>query len=135
MISASIEIKAQFYHLDPMEVVWHGNYARFFEQARCELLDKISYNYPEMYESGYVWPIIDMRVKFVKPVKFAQVILVKATLVEYENRLKIDYLIMDKETGAKITKGYTVQVAVDRQSEEMCLASPEILKEKLEACL
>jgi acyl-CoA thioester hydrolase len=131
MISATVQIQAQFYHLDPMEVVWHGNYVRFFEQARCALLDKIDYNYPQMRDSGYMWPIVDMRVKFVRPVRFAQVIDVCATLAEHENRLKINYLITDAETGEKITKGFTIQVAIDGETQEMVYESPAILFEKV----
>jgi acyl-CoA thioester hydrolase len=131
MISATVQIQAQFYHLDPMEVVWHGNYVRFFEQARCALLDKLDYNYPQMRDSGYAWPIVDMRVKFVRPVRFAQVIDVCATLVEYENRLKINYLVSDTKTGEKITKGFTIQVAVDLETQEMEYESPKILFEKV----
>ncbi|WP_417822328.1 acyl-CoA thioesterase [Terasakiella sp.] len=131
MISASVQIQAQFYHLDPMEVVWHGNYVRFFEQARCALLDKIDYNYPQMRDSGYMWPVVDMRVKFVRPVTFAQNINVEATIAEYENRLKINYLITDVETGEKITKGFTIQVAVDGGTQEMLFESPAILFKKI----
>lgn len=131
MISATVQIQAQFYHLDPMEVVWHGNYVRFFEQARCALLDKLDYNYPQMRDSGYAWPIVDMRVKFVRPVRFAQVIDVCATLVEYENRIKISYLVSDAATGEKITKGFTIQVAVDLETQEMEYESPKILFDKV----
>lgn len=132
MLSASTTIKIEFYHLDPMNIVWHGNYPRFFEQARCVMLDEIQYNYPEMHESGYVWPIVDMRIKYIKPLKFGQVVDVKATLVEYENRMKIDYLITDKTTGTKLTKGTTIQVAVSTETEEMQFASPAALTDKVE---
>src|SRR5260221_8905378 len=93
MISAEVDIVAQFYDLDPMQIVWHGNYARFLEQARCALLDKISFNYPEMSQSGYLWPIVDMRIKYVRSIRFAQEIVITATLADFENRLKIDYVI------------------------------------------
>ena len=59
MISAEIRTKAQFYDLDPMQIVWHGNYARFFEQARCALLDKIDFNYDvEPLPGSYPLPAI-----------------------------------------------------------------------------
>jgi acyl-CoA thioester hydrolase len=132
MISAEVEITAQFYDLDPMQVVWHGNYARFLEQARCALLDKIGYNYPEMDKSGFVWPIVDMQIKYVRPVRYAQVIRVEAQLLEYENRLKIGYRCRDKITGEVLTKAHTVQVAVDAASGELCLESPSILVEKIQ---
>lgn len=132
MISAEVEITAQFYDLDPMQVVWHGNYAKFLEQARCALLDKIGYNYPEMDKSGYLWPVVDMQIKYVRPVRYAQVIRVEATLLEYENRLKIGYRCRDKITGEVLTKAHTVQVAVTAASGELCLESPPVLIEKIE---
>jgi acyl-CoA thioester hydrolase len=131
MHSAEIVVKAQFYDLDPMEVVWHGNYPRFLEQARCALLDSIAYNYPEMRKSGFAWPIVDMRIKYVRPIRFAQEVAVTATIVESENRLKIDYRIRDRATGEVLTKATTVQVAVELESGEMQLESPPALTSKL----
>jgi len=135
MLSEKITIKSQFYDLDPMGIVWHGNYARFFEQARCALLDKLDYNYQQMSDSGYAWPIVDMRVKYVRPVRFPQTVKIIATLIEYENRLKINYLIQDNESLEKLTKGFTVQVAVDKTTEEMLFQSPDILIQKVESLL
>ncbi len=135
MITASTTIKAQFYHLDPMNIVWHGNYVRFFEQARCELLDKIGHNYSHMHDSDYLWPVVDMRAKFVRPVGFSQIIDVEATLREYENRLKIDYLITDAKTKDKVTSGFTIQVAVEKATGEMCFRLPDTFINKVNALL
>jgi acyl-CoA thioester hydrolase len=135
MISAEVDIVAQFYDLDPMQVVWHGNYARFFEQARCALLDKIGYNYPEMDQSGYMWPIVDMQAKFIRPILFAQAFRVEATLVDYENRLKIAYRCIDKKSGEVLTKAHTTQVAVLAATGELCLESPPTLIDKVRALL
>jgi acyl-CoA thioester hydrolase len=133
MISASMPLAIQFYHLDPMDIVWHGNYLRFFEQARGRLLDKIGYNYPQMKASGYAWPIIDVHVRYVRPLTYQQKVTITATLMEYENRLKIRYLITDSETGQKLTKGETVQVAVDIASNEMSFVSPQEFQDKVKA--
>ncbi len=128
---AETEIKAQFYDLDPMDVVWHGNYARFFEQARCELLNAIGYNYEEMERSGYAWPVIDMHIRYMRPIIFGQVIVVRAEVVEYEFRLKIIYSVRDKDTDVPLSKGHTEQVAIDFTTKEMLFASPPILAQKL----
>lgn len=133
ILSASVDIEVPFHDCDPMQVVWHGNYARYLEVARCALLRKIDYDYLDMQESGYVWPIVDMRTKFVGSALFAQMITVDAHLVEYESRLKIAYLISCKSTGKKLTKAHTVQVAVDLQTKEMQFVSPDILTTKLRA--
>ncbi len=135
MISATVIVKAQFYDLDPMQVVWHGNYARFLEQARCALLDKIAFNYREMSESGYAWPVVDMRIKYVRPIRFGQEIRVTATMVEYESRIKIDYRIADLATGEVLTKAHTIQVAVDASTQELCFESPAVLRERVQRLL
>ncbi len=129
MISRSTEIKAQFYDLDPMNIVWHGNYARFLEQARCELLDHIGFNYLQMAATSYAWPIVDMRTKYIRPIRFGQRITVTATLVEWENRLRIDYRIADAETGAVLTKAQTTQMAVHITTGETAFESPAPLLE------
>ncbi|MCW2236397.1 acyl-CoA thioesterase [Azospirillum canadense] len=135
MISADVTIQAQFYDLDPMEVVWHGNYARYLEQARCALLDRIGYNYPDMAASGFMWPIVDMQLKYVRPIRFAQTVVVTATLAEYENRIRIDYRIRDEKSGELLTKARTVQLAVHAKTGELSFESPPILIEKVRALL
>ena len=124
MISARIQLKAQFYDVDPMQVVWHGNYVRFLEQARTVLLDLIGFNYREMSLTNFVWPVVDLRIKYVRPIRFAQEVDVEATLTEYENRLKIDYLITDRGSGDVLTRAHTIQVAVDAASGELAFESP-----------
>ncbi|HEX7967655.1 MAG TPA: thioesterase family protein [Stellaceae bacterium] len=135
MISAEVIVKAQFYDLDPMQVVWHGNYARFLEQARCALLDKIAFNYQEMSDSGYIWPVVDMRIKYVRPIRFGQEVRVTATMVEYESRIKIDYRLADLATGEVLTKAHTIQVAVDAATQELCFESPAVLRERVQRLL
>jgi acyl-CoA thioester hydrolase len=126
-----VEIMIPFHDVDAMEVAWHGHYAKYFEIARCDLLRQIDYDYPQMHASGYAWPVIELFVRYARPARFGQGIQVHAAIVEWENRLKINYLITDKATGTRLTKGHSIQVAVDMAKEEMLLASPAVLFEKL----
>ena len=131
IVANEVEIEVPFFDVDLMEIVWHGHYVKYFEIARCALLDKIGYNYMKMRESGYTWPVIDLRIRYATPAKFEQKIIVHADISEWENRLKINYTIVDKFTGIRLTRGHTCQVAVDIKTEEMCYESPDILWEKL----
>jgi acyl-CoA thioester hydrolase len=131
IVACEVEIEVPFFDVDLMEIVWHGHYLKYFEVARCVLLDKIGYGYMAMRDSGYTWPVIDLRVRYVKPAKFGQKIIVHAEICEWENRLKMNYLIVDKKTGNRLTRGHTCQVAVEMATEEMCYESPAILWEKL----
>ena len=113
-----------------MLIVWHGNYVKYFEQARCELLRMFNYDYPQMQESGFLWPIIDLRLRYARSAKFGQKLVCTATLVEFENRLKIKYEIKDAD-GNRLTRGHSVQVAVEISTQEMQLVSPQFFIDKI----
>src|SRR5688572_16105993 len=76
----SVAIKVPFHDLDPVGIVWHGNYSKYFEIARCALLETFDYNYDRMAESGYAWPIIDLHLRYVKVARFGEVLNVEARL-------------------------------------------------------
>lgn len=124
-------IEVPFYDVDSMDITWHGNYVKYFELARCELLASLGYDYKKMKESGYAWPIIDLNIRYIQPSRFQQRLRVNSRLVEWEHRLKITYVIYDADTNQRLTKGYSVQVAVNVKTGEMCFASPAVLEEAL----
>ena len=126
-----VPITIPFHDIDMLGIAWHGHYAKYFEVARCALLEQLGYGYDAMRESGFMWPVIDMRLRYIKPLRFGQRILVKATLREWENRMLIDYLLTDAESGQRLTKGSTSQVAVDVTNGEMQFVSPPVLFERL----
>ena len=126
-----VNIVVPFHDIDSVGIAWHGHYAKYFEVARCELLESFAYGYDAMRESGFLWPVIDFHVRFIKPVRFGQRITVRASLREWENRLLIDYLVSDANTKQRLTKGRTAQVAVNLSDGEMCLVSPPVLFERL----
>ena len=128
---AEIELSPAFHDCDPMHVVWHGNYFKYFEIARCALLQRYDYDYPQMLESGYLWPVVDARVKYIRPLLYQQALRVRAQISEWENRLKIDYQIHDGADGQLLTRAHTIQVAVDATSKEMLYQSPPVLWERL----
>lgn len=130
-LSAEIRLSPAFHDIDPMEVVWHGHYLKYFELARCTLLQRFDYDYPQMRESGYAWPIVDMRTKYVRSARFGQPLVVRADIVEWEFRLKIDYVVSDAATGEVLTRATSVQVAVDMATGAMCFASPPVLLQRL----
>jgi acyl-CoA thioester hydrolase len=129
--SAEVVIQIPFHDVDLVGIVWHGHYAKYFEIARCALLESFDYNYDRMLASGYGWPVIDLRLRYVKPAQFGQKIRVRATLLEWENRLRIEYLLTDDASGERLTKGESVQVAVNMVTREMCMVSPDVIFERL----
>ncbi|HEY6527494.1 MAG TPA: acyl-CoA thioesterase [Cellvibrionaceae bacterium] len=131
--AARVEIEIPFHDVDALNIVWHGHYCKYFEIARCVLLKKIHYTYEDMRISGYAWPVIDLKIKYVQPLVYQQSIAVEAKLSEWEHRLKIDYCIFDAHTGRRHTKGHTTQVALKMSNHELQFESPPILLAKLNA--
>ena len=130
-LSHTIQLTPAFYDIDPMEIVWHGHYVKYLELARSALLAKFDYDYPAMRASGYAWPIVELKLKYVKPAMFGQLLQVHARIVEWESRLRIDYLITDAASGHKLNRAQTTQVAVDVATREMCFVCPAVLWQRL----
>lgn len=135
VLQAEVEILVPFFDVDMMEVVWHGHYVKYLEVARCALLDKLDHNYAQMREAGYAWPVIDLQLRYVRGARFGQRISVRADLVEWESRLKINYLISDADTGERLTRASSTQVAVEIASREMQMASPSVFIDAVQRAL
>ncbi|MDR2741637.1 MAG: acyl-CoA thioesterase [Treponema sp.] len=133
-LSAEVEFTVEFYDVDSMDVVWHGNYVKYLEKARCTLLDKIGYGYREMKASGYAFPITDIRLKFIRPLRFGDRVRAKAVLEEYEDRLRINYELFGPN-GETATRAVSTQMAYDIEAGGSRFGCPRIFIEKVEALL
>jgi len=133
-IYAEAEITVEFFDLDPLRIVWHGNYIKYFEIGRRALFEKIGFSYDEMEEAGVSFPIIEFSVKYLGSLRLRDRARVKAILMEYENRLMIRYEIRNAQTGQLTTKGSSTQMAYDIKAQDSCFVCPAILIKKVEAC-
>ncbi len=134
IISADTIIEVPFFDLDPMNIVWHGNYIKYTEISRCTLLDKISYSYDEMKADGFMYPVAKMDMKFIKPATFGQKLIITASLEEFEPSLKIKYVIKNAETKETLFKASTMQICVNFITKTSIYTAPEKLKRGIE-CL
>jgi acyl-CoA thioester hydrolase len=131
----TVEFKIDFFEVDSMRIVWHGNYINYFERARCAFLDKIGYNYIAMEESGYIFPVTEVKCKYVKSLHFGDLCRAKAILVEYENMIKFNFELYNAKTGELTTKGSVSQMCIDAKTGETQFVCPEIWRNKVEKCI
>lgn len=113
-----------FHEMDAMGVVWHGNYANYFELARSALLRELGLNYIRMAEMGHQWPVVKLRVKYIRPARLNQKLAITAELKDYTNSLTMVFSIRDAESNELITKGETMQMAVDSRTGETSITNP-----------
>ena len=121
----SHELDVPFFDVDSMFIVWHGNYVKYLEVARCAFLSCIGYDYTEMARQGYSWPIVKMDLKYIRPAQFGQKIRIEMKIVEIESYLKIQYTIFDAQAHKKLTEAHTTQAAVSIATGELQFQTPE----------
>jgi acyl-CoA thioester hydrolase len=130
-----IEVEVGFHDVDMVGVVWHGHYLRYLENARWALMNQIDYGLERMIDSGFAWPIVELHTKYVSPARFGDLLRVRASLVEWEARLTVNYLVSRVDNGARVARARTVQVAVDTRSGALQFASPPDFLARVHAAL
>lgn len=135
VVSQPIVFPVEFYDVDSMRIVWHGNYVKFMEKARCALLNKIGFNYIDMLNAGFEFPVVDVRLKYVHSLHFGDEVKVLAGLMEYENCIKIYYEFYNNKTGELTTIAESTQMAVNMNTGETSFVCPDIFIERVKALM
>lgn len=130
-IETLFEMKVEFYDLDPMNVVWHGNYVKYIEAARCDFFEKIGCTYMDMKDAGFVYPVAKMEMKYINPCTFSQNLVIKTILEQLEPSLNFKYIIYDKKTNEKLFSAKTMQICIDIDTRKTLYNAPETLVEKI----
>lgn len=126
-ISAEVAVEVAFADVDLAQVVWHGHYLRYLENARWALMNALEFRLQDMIDSGFLWPIVDLQVKYVRAARFGDRLVARASLVEWRQRLAINYLITDSADGGRVARARTVQVAVQPPRNELLFEMPPCL--------
>ena len=129
-IITKTQIKVPFFDLDPMNVVWHGNYIKYMEIARCDLFRKLKYTYDDMKNDGIMYPIAKMDIKYIKSAKFDEDLIVECILKELEPAIIIKYNIYSNDE--KIFTSNTMQIGVNFNTGETLYQAPEKLVKAIE---
>ncbi len=99
---------------DRSDVVYHGNYLRYFEFGRASLMRDASYPYLEIEKSGFVYPIIEIGIVYHSPLRYDDPMFVHTRPVKLERvRIQFDYVITHQDTGKIICVGFTRHCATN----------------------
>lgn len=92
MYEHETSIRVHYALTDQMGIVYHGHYAQFFEIARVEALRNLGFTYLEVEKMGIIMPVVDLHTRFLRPVKYDELIRVKVMLKELPLHHKIVFL-------------------------------------------
>jgi acyl-CoA thioester hydrolase len=132
--SAVVRFTVPFCDVDAMQVVWHGNYFKYFDAARDRMLCDAGIDlYRSVENYGVVFPITRTQTKHIRPLRVRDEIECKAVLVECECRLVVDFELRNLATGELCAKARTEQAAVRVTEGMLELRLPEGMRRALAA--
>ena len=125
-----INVRVRYSETDQMAVVYHGNYAQYFEMGRVEWLRNIGISYKWMEDSGVMLPVVSLNINYKKPALYDDLLTVK-TIFKSQTSVKIefDYEIYN-ESEELLTTGYSMLVFVDMKTSKPIIP-PSYVIEKL----
>ncbi len=131
-VSTSVILKVPYYDVDLMQIVWHGNYLKYFEVARQALFKKYGVDMRRYTEdTRYVFPVVRSMVKHIWPLRFDDEFICTAVVKEARVKIVLDFEIKLVSNGKVCAKGWSEQVAVLLPEMEMVFQIPEEIQKVL----
>lgn len=113
-LEKSVLRTVRFNEIDPMDIMWHGHYASYFEDARVALGDAYGIGYRDFYDRGFIIPVRRMQIDYLAPLEYGREYEIKARLFYAESaRLNYDFSVLDA-SGRLYARGCTVQLFLDK---------------------
>ncbi|MBR0284692.1 MAG: acyl-CoA thioesterase [Selenomonadaceae bacterium] len=117
VLSIVAEYRVNFFDTDAMKVVHHANYIRWFEIGRVEYLRNLGITLDDMMADGFVFPITEVKAKYVSPGYFDDVLCIETRATALTKvKMAFDYRVYRKSDGTTLVTGHTQNVFTSRES-------------------
>lgn len=127
-LTATKEFNVRFSEVDSMDIVWHGSYPLYFEDAREAFGEKYGLGYMTIFSNGFYAPLVEISFKYKKPLRYESTPIIKITYRPTESaKIVFDYEIIDLKDNSVIATGHSVQVFMDRNY-ELVWENPEFYR-------
>ena len=131
MYTTETQVRVRYAETDQMDVVYHGNYAQYFEVGRAESIRQLGYTYKDIEELGIIMPIVEFHLKFIRPAHYDDLLTIKTTLKELPTDHRIEFQQeVYNEAGKLLTVGKVLLFFLSAATREK-VSMPEALTEKL----
>jgi acyl-CoA thioester hydrolase len=125
ILKEQTEVTVRFNEADPLGIVWHGHYLRYFEDGREAFGKKYGVTYLDFYHQGYAVPVVSVQCEYKRPLRYGNSVIVEATLVNTTAaKMLFEYKMFDAEKKTLVATGSSVQVFVDVKTFELHLTVP-----------
>lgn len=131
MFSSSTTVRVRYAETDQMNVVYHGNYAQYFEVGRAEAIRQLGFTYKELEAMGIIMPIVEWHAKFIRPAHYDELLTIKTQLNDMPEAHRIEFhQEVYNEKGKLLTTGKVVLYFLAADTMEKT-AMPEVLAARL----
>ena len=129
MFTSETKIRVRYAETDQMQVVYHGNYAQYFEVARAESIRNLGFTYRDIENLGVMMPIIELHTKYLRPAHYDDLLTVKVILKELptDHRIEFHHEVYN-EAQKLLTVAKVVLYFVDTKTKEKTVMPAELLK-------
>jgi acyl-CoA thioester hydrolase len=127
-LTANVALKVPFHHCDPLFVVWHGHYLKYFEYARCALLAQYALDVQDVRALGYRMFISDARCRYTFPLGYGDEIDVRAQLTATLPFVRVGYRVTNVTRSRASARGHTVLVTTDADGKLLATTPAPILE-------
>lgn len=129
MLTHRTEVTVRFNEADPLGIVWHGHYLRYFEDGREAFGRAHGISYLDCFQHGYAVPVVSVHCDYTRPLRYGDSVVVEATYINSPAaKLTFDYRILEAKSGQSVATGNSVQVFVDARSFELQLTVPPFIE-------
>jgi len=130
LLQHQTEVTVRFNEVDPLGIVWHGNYIRYFEDGREAFGKHFGISYLDVYEHGFAVPVVSVHCDFKRPLRYGDDLIVEVTHVNTPAaKLIFDYKVFASKTKELVATGSTTQVFVDAKTFQLHLTVPPFIEE------
>jgi acyl-CoA thioester hydrolase len=125
VLSDQTEVTIRFNEADPLGIVWHGHYLRYFEDGREAFGKRYGISYLDFYQQGLAVPIVSVHCDFKKPLRYGDAVIVESTFINSAAaKLRFEYKMFESRNRGLVATGYSLQVFVDVKTFELQLTTP-----------
>jgi len=129
-LSTRTEILVRFNEADPLGIVWHGHYIRYFEDGREAFGSEHGLSYLDVYKQGFVTPVVNVQCDYKKSLRYGDRVIVEAIYIPTEAaKMKFNYRLFNAVTGELVATGSSVQVFLDKEESSLQLINPPFFQE------
>ncbi len=130
ILTECTNILIRFNEADPLGIVWHGHYVRYFEDGREAFGEKYGLRYLDIFDEGFTVPVVNVQCDYKRSLRYGDRVVVETRYIDdLAAKIKFEYILTNPATGETVAKGSSVQVFLDKETASLQLITPPFFME------